>query len=101
MMTGEQQRSRRIGPIGMASRVLVGVGLLLLAGWSGGLSWELDWYDPLVGLIALPAITLSAGLLASRHAIGPIRFTGPLAICLNCLVIVLLVANPYTSGGAL
>jgi hypothetical protein len=32
---------------------------------------------------------------------GPIQFTGPLAICINCLVIVALVANPYTAGGAL
>jgi hypothetical protein len=93
--------SRRIGPIGTASRVVVALGLLLLAGWDGGLSWQIEWYDPLLGLVALPAITVSAGLLAGRFSAGPIQFTGPLAICINCLVIVALVANPYTAGGAL
>jgi len=93
--------SRQIGPIGTASRVVVAVGLLLLAGWDGGLSWQIEWYDPLVGLVALPAITVSAGLVAGRYSAGPIRLTGPLAICINCLVIVALVANPYTVGGAL
>jgi hypothetical protein len=93
--------SRRIGPIGTASRVVVALGLLLLAGWDGGLSWQIEWYDPLVGLVALLAITVSAGLLAGRYSAGPIRLTGPLAICINCLVIVALVANPNTAGGAL
>jgi hypothetical protein len=93
--------SRRIGPIGTASRVVVALGLLLLAGWDGGLSWQIEWYDPLLGLVALPVIAVSAGLLAGRFSAGPIQFTGPLAICINCLVIVALVANPYTAGGAL
>jgi hypothetical protein len=34
-----------------------------------------------------------------RHTTGP-RYTGPLAIVLNCAVIVLLLVNPYTGGGA-
>jgi hypothetical protein len=72
-----------------------------LAGWDGGLSWQIEWYDPLLGLVALPTITVFAGLLAGRVSAGPIQFTGPLAICINCLVIVALVANPYTAGGAL
>jgi hypothetical protein len=98
---GSHASSRRIGPIGTASRLVVALGLLFLAGWGGGLSWGIEWYDPVVGLIALPAIALSAALLARRYAPGPIRFTSPLAICLNCVVIVVLVANPYTSSGAL
>jgi hypothetical protein len=93
--------SRRIGPLGTASRVAVALGLLLLAGWDGGLSWQIEWYEPLVGLVALPAITVAAGRLAGRYSAGPIRLTGLLAICINCLVIVALVANPYTAGGAL
>jgi hypothetical protein len=31
---------------------------------------------------------------------GPLRYTGPVAIALNCVVIVLLLVNPYTGGGA-
>lgn len=96
----QRDTKRRIGPIGTASRVAVAVALLLLAGWSGGLSWELDWYDPIVGLIGLPAVTLAGGLLARRYAHGPLRLTGPLAICVNCLVIAGLILFPYTNGGA-
>ena len=100
-MTVESNKSRRIGPIGTASRALVGVGLLYLAGGAAGVSWGVEWYDPVVGLIALPAIMVASGLAAARYAPGPVRLTGPLAICLNCLVILALVLNPYTGGGAL
>jgi hypothetical protein len=100
-MPAESNKSRRIGPIGTASRVLVGVGLLYLAGGAAGLSWGVEWYDPVVGLIVLPAIMVAAGLAAARYAPGPVRLTGPLAICLNCLVILALVLNPYTGAGAL
>ena len=86
---------RRIGAVGTASRAVVGLGLLFLAIW-----WGLAWYDPVVGLIALPAIMVGLGLAARRYAAGPIRFTGSLGIALNCAVIVALVANPYTAGGA-
>jgi hypothetical protein len=97
----QRDTKRGIGPIGTASRVAVGVALLLLAGWSGGLSWGLDWYDPIVGIIGLPAVTLAGGLVARRCAHGPLRLTGPLAICVNCLVIAGLILFPYTNGGAL
>jgi hypothetical protein len=100
-MTDGNGRPRAIGPIGTASRALVGLGLLYLAGGAGGLSWGIEWYDPVIGLVALPAIMVALGLGASRYAAGPIRFTGPLAICLNCAVILVLVLNPYTGPGAL
>jgi hypothetical protein len=93
-------KERRIGPIGTASRVLVGLGLLYLAGGAGGLSWEIEWYDLLV-LVALLAIMLAVGLLARQRAAEPIRLTGSLWVCLNCVVILALVLNPYTAGGAL
>jgi hypothetical protein len=93
---------RRIGPVGTASRALVGVGLLYLAGGAGGLSWTIEWYDPIIGLVALPAIMVALGLAARHHFAGEsARFTGPLAICINCAVIVALVANPFTAPGAL
>jgi hypothetical protein len=100
-MTAESNKSRGIGPIGTASRALLGVGLLYLAGGAAGRSWGIEWYDPLVGLIALPAIMVAAGFAARRYAPGSVHLTGPLAICLNCVVIIVLVANPYTGGGAL
>jgi hypothetical protein len=56
-MTG---RTRRIGPLATALRVMVAVGLLFLAGGAGGLSWGVEWY----GLVALP------GLRAHRRPRG-------------------------------
>lgn len=100
-MTDVIANERRIGPVGTASRALVGLALLYLAGGAGGLSWTIAWWDPLVGLVGLPAISVGLGLAARRYAEGPVRLTGPLAICINCLVIVVLVANPYTGPGAL
>jgi hypothetical protein len=92
---------RRIGPMGTAVRVVGGLGLLYLAGGAGGLSWNVQWYEPVIGLAVLPAIMLAVGLLARRRKTGPLRLTRPMWSCLNCAVIVALVANPYTSGGAL
>jgi hypothetical protein len=90
---------RRIGPIGTAVRVAGGLGLIYLAG-ANGLSWDLEWYDPVIGLAVLPAIMLAVGLVARRQTTGPLRLTGPMWTCLHCVVIVALVANPYTGGGA-
>jgi hypothetical protein len=92
---------RRIGPMGTAVRVVGGLGLLYLAGGAGGLSWNVQWYEPVIGLAVLPAIMLAVGLLARHRRTGPLRLMGPMWSCLNCAVIVALVANPYTSGGAL
>ncbi len=91
---------RRIGPIGTAVRIAGGLGLLYLAG-ADGLSWDIHWYEPVIGLAVLPAIMLAVGLVARHHNTGPLRLTGPKWTCLNCAVIVALVINPYTAGGAL
>ena len=99
-MDAGSARGRGIGAAGTASRALVGAALLYLAGGAGGLSWGIAWYDAAIGLIALPAVMVAVGLAARRHARGPVRFTGPLAICLNCAVIVVLVANRFTGPGA-
>jgi hypothetical protein len=85
---------RRIGPVATSLRVVVGLGLLYLA------LWGVEWYEPLVGFVALPAIALALGLAARRYASGPVRFDGPLARAVNCAAIVALVVNPYTGGGA-
>jgi hypothetical protein len=96
-MTG---RTRRIGPLATALRVTVAVGLLYLAGGAGGLSWGVEWYDLVGGLVALPGLTILLGLAARRYAGRPIRFTGPAGHAFNCAAIVALVANPYTGGAA-
>jgi hypothetical protein len=90
---------RRIGPVGTAVRVAGGLGLIYLAG-ANGLSWDVEWYDPIIGLAVLPAIMLAVGLVARRHATGSLHLTGPMWTCLHCVVIVALVANPYAGGGA-
>jgi hypothetical protein len=98
--TTDRTTERRIGPMGTAVRVAGGLGLLYLAG-ANGLSWDVQWYEPVIGLAVLPAIMLAVGLVARRRKTGPLRLTGLMWICLNCAVIVALVASPYTSGGAL
>jgi hypothetical protein len=65
-----------------------GLGLIYLAGAADGLSWDVDWYDPIVGLVALPAIMVALGLVVRPYAPGPIRFTEPVGLALNLAVIV-------------
>jgi hypothetical protein len=92
-------RTRRIGPIGTTTRVLAAAALLYLA-FFDGMRWGLEWYDVLVGLALLPAAALAFGLVARRHASGPVRFTGSAGTTTNCLVIIALAVNPYTAGGS-
>jgi hypothetical protein len=91
---------RRIGSIGTASRVIVALGLLYLALTHGPPSWGLTWYDAVLGLIAFPAVMVAAGLAARRFAGRAVHFTGPLGLAINCAVIVALLANRHTAGGA-
>jgi hypothetical protein len=93
-------RTRRIGPLATGLRVTVAVGLLYLAGGADGLSWGVEWYDPVLGLVVLPGLTLLLGLAARHYTAKPLRFTGTAGHALNCVVIVALVANPYTGGAA-
>jgi hypothetical protein len=112
---------RRIGCAGTISRVIVALGLLYLALTnggaliglkrsgsatyhlmfsSGGLSWGLTWYDAVLGLVVFPALMVGMGLAGRRFAGQAIHFTGPLGLAINTAVIVALLANPYTAGGA-
>jgi hypothetical protein len=90
---------RRIGPVGTAVRAAGGLGLLYLAGAVDGLPWDVDWYDPIVGLVVLPAVMVAVGVVVRRYTTGPTRFTGPVGIALNLAVIVALVSSDYTAGG--
>jgi hypothetical protein len=94
------RESREIGPIGTAARVVTALALLYIVGGSTIASWSIDLHDALVGLVALPALMIALGSVARRYANGPIRFTGPLGIALNLIVIVALIANEATGGGA-
>ena len=91
---------RDIGPIGTAARVLTGLALLYIAGGATIASWGIEAQDALIGLGALPAVMVALGLAARRYAPGPIRFTGPLGIALNLAIILALIANDVTGGGA-
>ena len=95
-MTG---RTRRIGPIGTTARLIAAAALLYLALFDGA-SWGLRWYDAVLGLVVLPGLILALALVARGRGAGPIRFTGAAGTMLNCAVIVALLANPYTAGGA-
>jgi hypothetical protein len=92
--------TREIGPIGTAARVLAALALLYIVGGSTIASWEVDLHDAAIGLVGLPALMITLGLLARRYAAGPIRFTGPLGIALNLAVIAALIANDVTGPGA-
>ncbi len=97
---------RGIGPIGTASRAFIGLIALYIALVDGppfadGFSWGLRSYDAVLGLLVLPTLAIGFGLAARRYAGGDVRFTGEAGMALNCVVIVALVANPYTAGGAL
>jgi hypothetical protein len=93
-------KGRDIGAIGTAARVLTGLALLYLAGGATIGSWGIKPQDAVIGLVALPAVMVGVGLVARRYADGPIHFTGPLGIAVNLAVIVALVSNDVTGGGA-
>jgi hypothetical protein len=94
-------RKRQIGPIGTALRVVAGVLLILynLGALDGG-SWDLEWYEPVLGFVVLPALMIGVGLIAKRIHGEPVHFTGLVGHLANLAIIVVLVANPYTAGGA-
>jgi hypothetical protein len=91
---------RRIGPVGTALRVVSGLALLYLAGAVEGGAWDVGWFDPIVGFVVLPAVMLVVGLLARRFAGGPVHLTGVVGHLANVAIIVVLLINPYTAGGA-
>jgi hypothetical protein len=95
-MTGS---TRRIGPIGTTTRLIAAAALLYLALFDGT-TWGLRWYDAVLGLVLLPALILALALVARHRGTDAIRFTGAAGTMLNCAVIVALLANRYTAGGA-
>jgi hypothetical protein len=60
-------RDRAIGPIGTASRAVIGTAMIVAA-----IADRIGWWDVAAGLTALPAIALTAAVLtrAARSAVG-------------------------------
>jgi hypothetical protein len=89
-----------IGPVGAGTRLLAALVLLSFALVGGDISWSLGVRDVVLGLVVFPAVTIAVGFAARRFRAGPLHYTGWIAIGVNCALIVLLLANPYTGGGA-
>jgi hypothetical protein len=96
---GGRRPRRRIGPIGTASRLLVGLALLYL-GLADGASWGLAPHEAILGLVAFPAGMVTLGLSARLLGVGPIRFDGPGGIAANTAVIAGLLVFDYTASAA-
>jgi hypothetical protein len=92
--------ARPMSAVGRAARLVAALVLLDFAVLGGDLSWNLDRRDVVLGFFVFPAVMIAVGLAGARYASGPLRYTGPVAIAINCAVIVALLANPYTGGGA-
>jgi hypothetical protein len=92
---------RRIGPVGIAARVASGLGLIYLAGAVDGRPWDVDWYDPIVGFVVLPAATLATVLCRAplRERTDPLQRAGT-GWSSTSPVIVALLSSDYTAGGA-
>jgi hypothetical protein len=84
----------RIGPIGVAARLIVGTTLIVLA-----LFWrDPHWRDAALGLLAFPGVIATALWLRARARPLPLRAIGPLAHLLNIVVAAVLLALPATAG---
>jgi hypothetical protein len=87
--------TRQIGPIGSAVRVVLGLALLVLAVFR-----RVEPYEILLGLVVFPTVMVVIGLVGQRLLGHSVRFTSSAGIALNCGVIILLFATPYTTGAA-
>jgi hypothetical protein len=88
--------TERIGPVGVAARVVVGLVFLAAALW-----WrDPTWVDVVIGLVVMPAVAV--GVLGWRARRSPARLqaTSPSAHCLNVVLFLPLFLIPATAGGA-
>jgi hypothetical protein len=84
-----------LGPIGVASRVVVGLVFVAAALW-----WrEPTLTDVVVGLVAMPAVATVALALRARVRPEPLDATSPTAHCLNVVLFLALFFIPLTAGG--
>jgi hypothetical protein len=94
--------ARGIGPVGTTVRIIVGVALLALAvaDRPAGLIGGLQVHELVLGLAVFPAVMMTIGFIAGRFVTGPLISTGPVAITVNLVTIVVLFTVPYTAGAA-
>jgi hypothetical protein len=87
----------RLGPIGIASRFVVGLVFVAAALW-----WrDATWADVVVGLVAMPAAaTIVLGWRAKLLRPGRLEAASAAAHCLNVLLFLPLFFIPATAGGA-
>ena len=91
---GEGEVYRSIGPIGTASRVLVGL-ILFSIGVAYAISGSSAWWQLSLGLVGFPVLTTLFQLAHFRLTRSSLHETGSLASCINCAaVIALLLAWP-------
>lgn len=95
--------NRSIGPIGTALRVCVAVALLFLAvtDVGGDLTWSIDWWQILLGLVGFPLLLTSLQRLRLRYTQAPLRETSHLGFCLNLVIGAALVLFPPTRAATL
>lgn len=85
-----------LGPIGIASRVVVGLVFVAAALW-----WrDPTWADVVVGVVAMPAVATAVLWLRGRLRSEPLVATSPTAHCLNVVLFLPLFFIPATAGGA-
>lgn len=90
-------RTRSIGAIGTAGRVLLGAGLILVsisgpAWWGNGL----QWYEALLGLAVFPAAVLALQWVRLQYTDDQLQATGAVAFCLNLAVGAVLFSADFT-----
>ena len=102
LSSASMNRKRAIGLAGTMGRVLVGLGLLYLAFTDGGKpEWELEWYSPVLGLIAFPAVMFLGQALRLRYTTSPLNATGPIGFAVNFGIGTVLIIIPFTRDAAL
>lgn len=102
---GEPDRSigrREIGPIGTASRVVIGLIFLVGLGIPGGVTtvhgryeYRFDVLSVVLGAVVFPAVVLGLHWLWVRRRPTPLRETGPVATAINMIVLLALFLMPW------
>ncbi len=90
-------RTRAIGPIGTIARIVVGIGLIVLAIKLDGVGWS----DVALGLLGIPALLLLGQLARLRVTRAPLRAIGPIGHLVNCVLVAALLVPSATRPGTL
>ena len=92
----QDQCDTRIGTAGRIARLAGGSTLIALE-----IFWrDPRWWDPILGLIVAPALTVVIALLWSRRHPSYLRATGPIGHLVNLAIFVPALVLPATAGAA-